>query len=108
MSAKNAGNQIISPRDQNIVVAQMHVKIVMHKAVTIVLWISHPMTFKKAGKREPALRPRIAAITLRKKEDKNIPNTITMERAKKIMAKTKVGIKPARKQLFILYLFNFL
>ena len=34
MSAKIAGNQIISPQDQNIAAAQMHVKIVTHKEVT--------------------------------------------------------------------------
>jgi hypothetical protein len=45
------------------------VKIVTHKEVAIALWISHPVAFKKAGKREPALPPRIAAIKLRRKED---------------------------------------
>jgi len=64
MSAKIAGNQIISPRDQNIVAAPIHVKIVTHKEVAIALWISHPVAFKKAGNREPALPPRMAAIKL--------------------------------------------
>ena len=69
MSAKIAGHQIISPRDQNIAAAPIHVKIVTHKEVAIALWMSHPMAFKKAGKSEPALPPRIAAIKLRRKED---------------------------------------
>jgi len=47
MSAKIAGHQIISPRDQNIAAAPIHVKIVTHKEVAIALWMLHPMAFKK-------------------------------------------------------------
>ena len=56
ISTNNAGSQIISPRDQNIVAAPIHVKVVAHKEVAIALWISHPMAFKKAGRENQHFR----------------------------------------------------